>query len=216
MYLLRKPRGILALGIPTAGIIAALMLLNGGRDAAIASNNSVVSNYSILSKQAPSTLAVVQSGSEAREVAALHGGQPVLVAEKGPGALGVEPASVQEASLGDPNIQVWVGKTTSGGICVLAMVKGQPGSYGPASSCTTQEGISKGAQLAFQKYGQKPGYLAGVVPNGVSSIAITLSNGSTVTASVVDNAYAVELQNEAVSVAFSTAGLSESSNLGGR
>ncbi len=208
---------MLALSLAVAGTIAAFVSLTGSRDAANAnSTGASASNYSVLAKHAPNNLTIVKSGSEIRGAAAQHGGQPVLVAENGPGALGADSASVQEASLGNPHIQVWVGKTTSGGICVLAMVKGQPGSYGPASSCTTQEATSKGAQLAFQKYGQNPGYLVGVVPNGVSNVAITLSNGSTTTASVVDNAYAVELQNEAVSVAFSTAGLTESSNLGGR
>jgi hypothetical protein len=95
---------------------------------------------------------------------------------------------------------VWIAKSASGGVCVLAS-SGRPAANGhvlTASSCSTADGLAEGASIELT--GSLAGspnrfLLAGVVPSGVSSVTAQLADGSTDTVDVSDNAWALETES---------------------
>lgn len=202
---LRAHPGIL-LGVMAllAAAIAGVLVLSGGN----AKGSTAASDYAVLSSSASSGgLAAVSSSAEA---AAATG--PIVNAQDST----IDVASAKEVSVGVPGMRVWVAKSNEGGICILAL-KPQParsGPVGPASGCTPEAKLGKGASIEqFGPSGQN--YETGAVPDGVSSVTVELTNGSTQTVAVHDNAYAVETTTPISQVSFTNEGTTQTVEVGG-
>jgi hypothetical protein len=109
--------------------------------------------------------------------------------------LGMAPSLAREVSL--PTGTLWV-VPGSGGMCIAAI---QPGSTAPMGiSCDYLAGAdAHGVQISGGTQGS-PIFLAGIVPDGISTVQITKADGSTVTDQVVDNAYALTLPQQPTAI----------------
>lgn len=216
-------RGIAVLFALVAAGAACVVLLSGHTRAGA---QATYSSYPALGGTGPTGLTIAASEQQAKEATG-----PVWMAQAAGEANSVGPeqvqhgrpevSSIRKVDTGVPGALVWIAKSTSGGICVLAST-GKPlpnGRVATAASCSTAAGgLSNGA--AIELSGLLAGsstevLLAGVVPSGVSSLSAVLADGSTTTATVADNGWAVVTQSRPVAVAYSVGGTVHQVKVGG-
>jgi hypothetical protein len=186
---------MVALGLTAAAAFVSVVVLTQ------ANAQDPYAAYPVLSNSGPSGITTVSEGQE----------QAVQGPVWGVGVGGVDIASAREAKVSVPGLRVWAAKRASGGICVLALKAGRKG---PASSCAPSSKLLRGATIEFLGSSQET-ILAGVAPSDVSSVSVQLTNGSTQTESVSDDAYAIDAPAPIESVTFTTGGVQEHLNIGG-
>jgi hypothetical protein len=97
-------------------------------------------------------------------------------------------ASMTELAIGKPNLTVSLAKSSEGGVCVFVERHGAKGGGG---SCATAALLGTGATAEVQEAnGERT--IAGVVPDGVSSVKVGFVGGASQTVTVVDNGWAIE------------------------
>jgi hypothetical protein len=102
-------------------------------------------------------------------------------------------SSIRRVQLSVPGLSAWIARSAVGGVCVLLdggqAVEGMSAIY---LGCSTPEGFGAGASIEVSDLAGLPGRVieAGVVPDGVTAVRMTLADGSTATATVSDNAWA--------------------------
>jgi hypothetical protein len=97
-------------------------------------------------------------------------------------------ASMTELAIGKPHLTVSLAKSSEGGVCVFVERRGAQGAGG---SCGTAALLGTGATAEVQEAsGERT--IAGVVPDGVSSVKVGFAGGASQNATVVDNGWAIE------------------------
>lgn len=182
--------------------------------------------YPALNASGPTGLTIATSDQQAKETQG-----PVLMAPTLSNTASVAPqqahtgrldvSSIRKVDVGVSGALVWIAKSSSGGICVLAST-GKPlpnGHVATAASCSTVgESLANGATIELS--GLLAGspttvLLAGVVPSGVSSLSAVLADGSTKTVTVTDDSWAIVTQSHPVEVSYSVAGTVHQVKIGG-
>jgi hypothetical protein len=101
--------------------------------------------------------------------------------------------SIRKLPSDSPNVSAWIAESARGGICVLVSRRqAVKGSYPLGSSCTATVSPSEGSYSELSAEGSSGVAVAGVAPEGVSSVQVTLSDGKTETIPVVDDAWTLE------------------------
>lgn len=205
-----RPRivALVALVILATGC-AAVIVLNGQSKAAA---QNPYAEYPVLDSAGPSGLTAVASAAEAQ---AANG--PIWFSSE-PGVSGPDISSARSVSTDVQGLQIWVAKGYDGGICILGLVPTArtTGPTGPGASCAPSSQLSRGSiiELGFHS-GSSSSIIAGVVPSGMASVLLTLTDNSTVTANVADNVYAVTTDGPVSSVAFQRNGETVTTKVGG-
>ena len=118
---------------------------------------------------------------------------PTFPASAPPDVMGEWPeaASIRKVPVSVPVISAWIAKGLGGGVCVLSSQhKPIKGVYGVAVSCNPA--TSAGATVESEVPDGTGVAVVGVVPAGVASVEVVLTNGTTKTISVADNAWALQ------------------------
>lgn len=191
-------------------------------DHAHASGAVTYASYPALEASGPTGLSIVTSEQQARETTGPVLMAPAAGAPRQAGSARPEVASIRKVEVGVPGALVWVAKSLSGGVCVLAST-GVPlpnGHVATASSCSTSgEGLLQGATVELSGLlTGSPGRVlsAGVLPSGVSSLSAVLADGSKRTLSISDGGWAMLSESAPVEVEYSRGGTVHQIELGGR
>jgi hypothetical protein len=160
-----------ALAVAAAGIVFLLPMSAGG-DAARATSPPTITqaDYSAFRTGAHATGLMPPSAS------AEEGNRPVA-------------ASMTELAIGKPNLTVLLAMSSEGGVCVF--VERRP-ARGAGGSCATAALLGTGATGEMQEEANGERTIAGVVPDGVSSVKVGFADGTSRTVTVVDNGWAIE------------------------
>lgn len=143
----------------------ALILTTGGGTAHAGSGQPVtLSDYSVLNSSA-----VGDASSALQSSSAITG-------------------TMTSIPVGKPNISVKIAKSTEGGVCVFVE---RSGAKDDGGSCIPSELLRTGTTAELHE-GDGEIIIAGVVPDGVSSVIVQLSNKTSQTVPVVDNGWAIE------------------------
>jgi hypothetical protein len=190
------PRAILALAA-IATLAAATVLLSGRGTQARADAASEYASYPALASTAPTGLTLVSAPASA-PASAPGGPTWPLDPPGGPHSGWPIGSSIRRVAVDTSAISVWIAKAIGGGVCVLLSPnESTHGVYGVGYSCSTGEGdLAQGATVEASALPGAAGtvYVAGVVPNDVSSVRVELADGSTVSAPVSDDAWALEAE----------------------
>jgi hypothetical protein len=111
-------------------------------------------------------------------------------------------ASFTRVAVGNPNLTVYAAKSSEGGVCVFVERNGARGSGG---SCADASLFASGAKAEVQEEGGDR-IVAGVVPDGVSSVKVGFGSGTSQTVAVVDNGWVIENAPASVTSATDVAG----------
>lgn len=188
----RASRSLLALALVAFAVPVFILLLSTG--GSTATTSSVYAGYPALDATGPTELQLVSSHGAASTsqkptwpLSAPEGAQNWPLAE-----------SIRKLDVESPNDTVWIAKSLSGGICVLLWAHQPTGdipSIGASCSGSDEEDIQRGATTQVSEIPGEPGvtHVAGVVPSTVSSVEVTLADGSTRMATVKDNAWSIEV-----------------------
>jgi hypothetical protein len=98
-------------------------------------------------------------------------------------------ASMTRLGIGKPNLTVLLAKSSEGGVCVFVERRGAKGAGG---SCATAALLRTGATGEMHEDASGERTIAGVVPDGVSSVKVGFADGASRTVTVVDNGWAIE------------------------
>jgi hypothetical protein len=187
----------LACGLLTAVAVVTFILLSNGSGAtakASAPPPPSYAAYPALSSTKPTGLPLVTHNSSAAANAnTVAATGPTFPASPPPDVVGEWPEaeSIRKVSVGVPAVSAWIAKGIGGGVCVLSSRhEAIKGVYGVAVSCNPTS--SAGATVESEVPGGNAVTVAGVVPAGVSSVEVALTNGTTRTVPVADNAWALE------------------------
>jgi hypothetical protein len=193
---LMGPRTKLLLAAMAALAVAAI-LISGHGSQARADTSSEYAAYPALASTAPTGLTLV-SGPSSSPGGVSSG--PTWPLEPPGGAHSGWPiaTSIRRVAVDTSAISVWIAKSIGGGVCVL-LSRNQPnnGVYGVGYSCSTDENnLARGATVEASSFPGASGkvYVAGVVPSGVSAVAVDLADGATATVPVSDNGWALEAE----------------------
>lgn len=108
--------------------------------------------------------------------------------------------------------RLWLSPDLSGEICLQPM---PPEADGPALACAGAREVSAGRLLLTQTWTARRVELYGVVPDGVSSVRVSLEDGGGETLPVRDNVYSARFDRPTRSVAFTdSAGVSHEVSAG--
>ncbi|HEX4435655.1 MAG TPA: hypothetical protein VH061_02565 [Solirubrobacteraceae bacterium] len=200
-----RPRAFAALGALAIAAVLAVVLSSHGSAGA----STTYADYSLLSSSATGGLTEVTSQEAAQ---AAKG--PIWFGDSQSEAPQPDIGSARLASTDVSGLQVWVAKSNKAGICVLALVERRStGPQGPASSCNAN--LERGATIQLDKGTAGAHYLAGIVPNDVPAVTLTLADGTTKQVPASGNAYAAETSQSVTSVSYANAGVAETVKLGG-
>lgn len=204
----RKPRATVA-GLATLGALglAAHTALAGG-----SSEAAPGAQFSALATGAkPTTLTVTDADSAAAAAAKTSG--PIWI--DSPATNMVESSTIRRVRSADPRVQVWVAKSTTDGVCVLAWATAI--GRGPGAACSAPDKPSDGAQLESSLSPADPAMrvISGVVPDGADSVAVTTADGATANVPVTDNAFVFTTSAGVKSMAFTAAGTDHVIDQGG-
>jgi hypothetical protein len=109
-------------------------------------------------------------------------------------------AATNESHVDDSS--VWVAAGPQNRVCLLTM---SVGSDGPGSQCLSVADTNAGRQVVLTEYAADDTAIAGVVPDGVTSVLLVLKDGSVVDVPVVDNVYRGRFAGSVRTVTFSSA-----------
>lgn len=194
---LAKPRSLIAASVACAAA-AATLLLAAGHDApgSASAATAPAARYAALASRQPSGLTLVTSHG-ASGSATPH---PTWPAQPPPGA-GLhwpDAATIRRLSLTTPGVSGWIAASTEGGVCIL-IYDGEPveGNAAVYAGCSPEGRLDRGAAAEIRDIPGRPGVSidAGVVPDGVSAVTLTLADGSTETLPVHGNAWARESED---------------------
>lgn len=195
---LRSPKRI-ALGLfaGTAGVVSAVALLAGG-GGAVAATTSINATYPALNSVGSTGLQLVTA--KQAETPGFKGSGPTWQTEASNSSSPL-PSTIRRLSSTAPNITSWIAKSAEGDPCLLTSPNHKiHGVWVVSGGCATgPEGAEQGAMdVSYDE--ETPGKveLAGVVPSGVTSVEVTFSNGSTETAQVSQNGWALEATGQPV------------------
>lgn len=174
-----------------------LLASGSGGGAAKADTPSPYANYSVLGNSEPSGLPIV-TPAPAGVVAPAPTG-PTFRASPPPHFVGdwPEASSIRRLSVAASTISAWVAKGVDGGLCVLS-VHHQPikGLYPVGITCAPPSNLATGAYGQSETETSTTRTAVGVVPNGVSAVEVQLSDGTTRTVGVTNNAWSLETEAE--------------------
>ncbi len=194
MQILARHRCVFLVGVLViTAIVPFVLLSNGPGTAAKASVPLPPSHagYRALGGTGPTGLPIATPGSPAALAAkgpSFPANPPAGMASHGPVA-----TSIRRLPISLPNVSAWIGTNAEGGICVLA-ARHQPallGAYGLGIGCAPAALRESGAYLELQADGRKTA-IVGVVPDNVSSVQLTFTDGSKETVPTPGNAWALE------------------------
>jgi hypothetical protein len=187
--LLSKHRTVLVISFTLLAVVAGIVILNRGS----AHASTADSDYSALSTATASGITVMTPTANLKEVQG-----PLWYAR--PTADGPNIESARAVAVDVPGMRAWIAKAQDGGVCILAMIE-RNGPDGPSASCSRD--LDNGATMTFSPPNSDgKTYLAGVVHDGVTSVSIEQSNGSTSAIPVTDDAYAAVTEGAITSVTF--------------
>jgi hypothetical protein len=184
-------------GVLALMAIVSFALLNGSGGAANASAPPPPSYaaYSALNSTDPTGLPLVTPNSP--NAAALGAKEPAFPvgSPAGPGGNGPIAESIRRLPINIPTSSAWIAKSGDGGVCVLASRhQAVKGAYPIAVSCGPASLLESGATVELHAAGNGIVTIAGVVPDKVTSVQVTLTNGATKTVAVADDAWALEAE----------------------
>lgn len=192
-------RRIVVAGATMAVIAVAcfFVLRDAGGGTAKATTPSPYAAYSVLSSSEPSGLPIVTPAPPG-VVAPVPSG-PRFRATPPPHFVGdwPEAASIRKLPITASSLLAWVAKGIDGGLCVLSVHK-QPirGLYPVGITCTPASNLGVGVYGQSQTATSNNRVAVGVVPDGVSSVELSLSNGTARKVGVTSNAWALETEAE--------------------
>jgi hypothetical protein len=192
-HLIARHRRVLVAGLlAIAAILAIILLLNGSGTTARASAPMLPSYaaYTALSSTESPGLTVATPGSPA----ALAAKGPVFPANPPGGMASHGPlvASIRRLPIALPTVSAWIAKSADGGICVLvSRHESVNGTYPLGISCEPAPLSESGATSEIETDGRKT-VTVGAVPDGVSSVRVAFTDGSSETVRVSRNAWALE------------------------
>lgn len=193
-------RGVMALALAVACVIAAAMAL-GNRGSASAA--TVYTDYSALSSTAPSEISVASSPKEAE---AARG--PVWIRRSNPSD-GPEIQTARPVTVDVQGLRVWAAKSISGGICILTYAQGSMG-----VTCGNSEHLDRGVVMEMTVGSDS--YLVGLAPNDVPSVTLEHNDATSTVIPVGHNIYAAPTSQRVSKVTFASAGTEQAINMGGR
>jgi hypothetical protein len=97
-------------------------------------------------------------------------------------------ASMTRLVVGNADLDVWLAKSSEGGVCVFVERRGAKGAGG---SCAPAALLRTGATAVVEE-GNGERTIAGVVPDGVSAVTVRFATGDSKTVPVADNGWAIE------------------------
>jgi hypothetical protein len=176
------------------GVIAVTvaLLLSGGGTAATASPSSAAPTYSALASAEPSGLPLVSSHSKREAGDPVGPTFPVQPPREGDENWPVI-SSIRRLHLEAQGLSAWIARSVAGGVCVILYDGVSVEGVSPVDlSCSSPEGLERGASVEVSEIPGEPGEVVavGVVPDGVDSVSQTMADGSTSTTPVVGNAWA--------------------------
>jgi hypothetical protein len=196
---LRRPRRAVALGLPiaiTSLSIAMITLVGGGASAA---TTSLKQSYSALTSTAPSTLRLATAQQMATPGFKNDG--PTWSTDT-PSPSSPLVGTIRQLPMTSPNTTSWIAESVEGDPCILTGPNHEiHGVWVVEGGCATgDDGIVRGTVNTSYDPGA-PGavVLSGVVPNGVTSVQVSFSDGSTQTALVDQNGWTLETTGQPVS-----------------
>lgn len=160
-----------ALAIAAAGTVFLIATISSGSAHASSGPTVTQSDYSVFSTSA----AGGASSSAPHSASAGEGNRPIA-------------SSMTTVALGKPNLKVTVAKSSEGGVCVFVERSGAKDAGG---SCASPELLRTGATAQVQEANGEM-TIAGIVPDGVSSVKVDFTDGASQTAPVIDNGWAIE------------------------
>lgn len=160
--------GVLAIA---AGVALLIVTTSGGTAHAGSGQAVTQGDYAVLTSSAAGDA----SSSAPQSASSGEGNQPIA-------------SSMTTVALGNPNIALRIAKSTEGGVCVFVERKGARGDGG---SCASAALLRTGATAEVHEASGEI-TIAGVVPDGVSSVKVQLTSGASQTVPVVDNGWAIE------------------------
>jgi hypothetical protein len=189
-----RPACLLVLGLLSSAVFVSIVLLTGG-GASAATVTPSYAGYPALSSVEPTGLPLVSRTSGTANGITPAATGPTFPANPPADLTGDWPVatSIRKVSVDVPTVSAWISKSIDGGVCVLSS-RHQPinGLYGVAFSCAPTAGIDSGATVESEVPDSSNVTAVGVVPAGVSSVQVTLTNGTTKTVAVSGNAWALE------------------------
>jgi len=180
--------GLLAVA---AALVAPLSNSVGAIASASAPKAPLHATYSALSATGPTGLPVVAPGSPA---AATLGAKGPTFAATPASSNGPEAGSIRSLPVSTSTMSAWIATSASGGVCVLASPHQpvKPGIYGVGASCGTAATHDSGATLEFEPPSGNRVMIAGVVPDDVSAVVVTLTDGESRAIPVASDAWTLE------------------------
>jgi hypothetical protein len=191
----------LALGLfaGAAGVVSAVVLLAGG-GGAVAATTSLNATYTALDSSAGATGLQLVTAKQA-ETPGFKSNGPTWQTDAS-GSSSPLAATIRRLPATAPNITSWIAESAEGDPCLLASPNHRiHGVWVVSGGCATgPEGPEQGA-LDVNYDEETPGKveLAGVVPDGVTSVLVTFADGSSQTAQVNQNGWALEATGQPVS-----------------
>ena len=160
---------------------------SGGR-ASAAAPALPPSVYSALNAGEPSGITL----ATAHQIATTSIGADGPVWRSEPGAHGSNaplPATIRPLTSSTPTLKSWIAESTTQGVCILLSPSRRiRGTYVVGATCTRGPS-SEGTYLTYQYPDSADVALAGVAPNGVTSVVVTLADGASSTVPVKGNAW---------------------------
>jgi hypothetical protein len=182
-----------------AGAAVVVLITRSGAPAR-ARPPAISSTYRALTSTAPTGLPLVSSRARANELSRTG---PIFsaAAPTGEGGSRVLPRTIRKLHIPLATHSAWIAESSEGGVCVLVSSHTPiEGHYPLGSSCGTAANLTEGAVGELTADGSRTVTIVGVEPNGVTSVAVKLSDGTTETLPVSDNAWATEADSPVQSV----------------
>jgi len=198
MRWLRRPQRLVALGLcaaATCGITASALLTGGGAAAATASLNAT---YSALNSTGTTGLQLVTA--KQLETPGFKGSGPTWQAEASNPSSPL-PGTIRRLPSTAPNITSWIAESGEGDPCLLTSPNHKiHGVWVVTGGCATGPEADQQGAMTVDYDQEAPGTveLAGVVPDGVTAVEVTFADGSTKTATVSQNGWALEATGQPV------------------
>jgi hypothetical protein len=188
-------RSILALTLAAVAVPISILLLSASGSTATPASEYAA--YPALQSNGPTELEFVSSHNGAHEV-----DRPTWPLQAPEGTQGNWPLaeSIRKLNIQSPNMTAWIAKSLSGGVCVLLwphQPTGDTPSIGASCSGETEEDLKSGATAQVSEVPDEPGrvFVAGVVPSTIASVTATMTDGTTKTVAVDENAWSLEAES---------------------
>lgn len=112
--------------------------------------------------------------------------------------MGLDVEKAQPIANVNTKADLWVAPTADG-VCLLNL---PPGTFGPGAACSHSGDSLGGQRMSYTIYSDRDIDAAGLVHDGVSSVSLTLKNGSTLDLPVRQNVWSAHVSSEPAQVQF--------------